>query len=77
MGVSNADPLFSSESDEEADICSSPDCVAGLGANENLAQEHHRPRRQLCTDWPDRRRQAGLFDEMRDLAGPGGAAAAG
>jgi len=61
---------FSGQTDEEARSCNSPDRIAGLGANQIAAQERDGARRSLCADWPDRRRQAGLFDEVREFAGP-------
>jgi hypothetical protein len=55
--------------------CNSLDLIARLGANETVAQGHDRAGRQLCADRPDRRRQTGLFDEVREFAGPAATAA--
>ena len=65
------------EPDEETCICNSPDRIAGLGANQIAAQERDGACRSLCAHWPDRRRQAGLFDEVRKFAGPAATASAG
>src|SRR5437667_665196 len=51
------------ETDEEAFTCNSPDLIARLGANETVTQERGRASRQLCADWPDRRRETGLRNE--------------
>ena len=39
--------------------------ITRMGTNEIDTQEHGRTGRQLCPDWPDRRRPTGLFDEVR------------
>jgi hypothetical protein len=71
-GLPLADPVqlqHARDVDEEACICSSPDLIACPGANQIVIQERDGARRQLCADWPDRRRQTGLFDEVREFAG--------
>jgi hypothetical protein len=68
---------LSRETDEESCICNSPDRIARMGANAIVTQERDRPCRQLCTDWPDGRRQTGLFDEVREFAGAADPATAG
>jgi hypothetical protein len=70
-------PAHLRDVDEKACICNSPDLIAGLGANQVVAQGRDRARRQLCADRPDRRRQTGLFDEVREFAGTAATAAAG
>lgn len=65
------------ESDEEARICNSLDLVARLGANEIVTQERDRARGQLCADRPHRRRQAGLFNEVREFTCTDASAATG
>ena len=40
-----------------------------MGPNEIAAQERDRTRRSLRAHRPDRGRQAGLFDEVRQFAG--------
>jgi len=65
------------EPDEEACICHSADRIAGMGANQIAAQERDGACRSLCAHWPDRRRQTGLFDEVRKFAGPAATASAG
>src|SRR5260370_5402943 len=65
------------EPDEEACICHSADRIAVLGANQIAAQERDGACRSLCAHWPDRRRPAGLFDDMREFAGPAAIASAG
>ena len=62
---------------EKAFTCNSPDLIAGLGANETVTQGRGRASGQLCADRPDRRRQAGVFDEVREFAGAAATAAAG
>src|SRR5882757_8904445 len=62
-------PAHARDVDEEACICSSPDLIACPGANQIVTQERDCARRQLCADRPDRRRQTGLFDEVREFAG--------
>src|SRR5260370_40301922 len=57
------------ETDEEACICHSLDRIACVGANEIVTQGRDRPCRQLRTDRPDGRTQAGVFNEMRELPG--------
>jgi hypothetical protein len=66
---------FREKTDEDAGICNSSGRVASMGANQIVAQEY--ARRQLRADRPHRRRQAGLFDEVRDLASPGNATSGG
>src|SRR5260370_21521811 len=61
---------------EKAFTCNSPDLIARLGANETVTQGRCRASGQLCADRPDRRRQTGLFDEVREFAGPDATAAA-
>ena len=39
-----------------------------MGANQAVAEERKRARRQLRADRPHRRRPAGLFDEVREFA---------
>jgi hypothetical protein len=65
------------ETDEEACICDSLDRIAGVGANEIVTQGRDRPCRQLRPDRPHGRRQAGVFDEVREFAGAAATAAAG
>jgi hypothetical protein len=65
------------EPDEETCICHSPDRIAGMGADQIAAQERDGACRPLCAHWPDRRRQTGLFDEVREFAGPAVTASAG
>jgi hypothetical protein len=65
------------EPDEEACICNSPDLIASMGANQIAAQERDGACRSLCAHWPDRGRQTGLFDEVREFAGPAATASAG
>jgi hypothetical protein len=57
------------QTDEEACVSYSLDGVARVGANEIVTQGRDRPCRQLRPDRPDRRRQAGVFDEVREFAG--------
>src|SRR6266481_3682716 len=82
-GLLLADPVqwaerrMAREPDEEACICNSADRIAGLGANQIAAQERDGACRSLCAHWPDRGRQAGLFDEVRKFAGPAATASAG
>jgi hypothetical protein len=64
-----SDARLARKNHEEAFTCNSPDLIAGLGANETVIQGRNRASRQLCADRPDRRRQTGLFDEMRQSAG--------
>src|SRR4051812_40209167 len=63
--------------DEEARTDHSADFLAGPRADKIDAKEHDRPRRQLRADRPDRRRQAGLFDEVRQPSRAACAVAAG
>src|ERR1700738_833847 len=65
------------EPDEEACICNSADRIAGMGANQIATQERDGACRSLCAHWPDRRRQTGVFDEVRKFAGPAVTASAG
>jgi hypothetical protein len=58
------------ENDEKSFTCNSPDLIARLGANRTFIQGRGRASRQLYADRPDRRRQTGLFDEVREFAGP-------
>jgi hypothetical protein len=55
--------------DEEAGFRNSPDLVTCVGPNEIAAQKRDRARRSLRAHWPDRGRQIGLFDEVRQFAG--------
>jgi hypothetical protein len=55
--------------DEEAGFRNSPDLVTCMGPNEIAAQKRDRARRSLRAHWPDRGRQIGLFDEVRQFAG--------
>src|SRR3981081_1424792 len=55
------------EADEEAGLCNSPDRIARLGADQVDAEGRDRACRQLRADRPHRRRQAGLFDEVRQF----------
>ena len=68
---------FSGPTDEEARSCNSPDRIARLGASEIGTQGRDRARRSLRADRADRRRQAGLLDEVRQSAGAAATAAAG
>ena len=72
-----AEPRIARKPDEEACICNSPDLIAGMGTNQIAAQERDGARRSLCADWPHCGRQTGLFDEMREFAGPVATASAG
>jgi hypothetical protein len=82
-GLPLADPVqwrpngacLARQTDEEACIGHSLDGVACVGANEIVTQGRDRPCRQLRPDRPDRRRQAGVFDEVREFAGAATAAA--
>src|SRR6266481_3908211 len=65
------------EADEEARICNSVDLIACMGANEIVTEGRRRACRQLCAYWPYGRWQTGLFDEVRQFAGPATPAAAG
>jgi hypothetical protein len=65
------------QTDEEACISHSLDGVACVGANEIVTEGRDRSCRQLRSDRPDRRRQAGVFDEVREFAGAAATAAAG
>jgi hypothetical protein len=62
---------------EKAFTCNSPDLIARLGANETVTQGRGCASGQLCADRPDRRRQTGVFDEVREFAGPAATTAAG
>ena len=82
-GLLLADPVqwaerrMARELDEEACICNSADRIAGMGANQIAAQERDGACRSLRAHRPDRRRQAGLFDEVRAFARPAATASAG
>jgi hypothetical protein len=65
------------KTDEEARICNPPGGVAGMGANEIGTQGCGRAGRQLRAHRPHGGRQAGLFDEVRQSAGPAATAAGG
>jgi hypothetical protein len=65
------------ETDEEARICNSLGGVAGMGANEIGTQGGGRAGRQLRAHRSHGGRQAGLFDEVRQFAGPAATAAGG
>lgn len=76
-GLRSADPVqcglngvhLARETDEEAGFRNSPDLVTCMGPNEIIAQKRDRARRSLRAHWPDRGRQIGLFDEVRQFAG--------
>jgi hypothetical protein len=84
-GLRSADPVqcglngvhLARETDEEAGFRNSPDLVTCMGPNEIAAQKRDRARRSLRAHWPDRGRQTGLFDEVRQFAGAAVTAAAG
>jgi hypothetical protein len=84
-GLRSADPVqcglngvhLARETDEEAGFRNSPDLVTCMGPNEIAAQERDRARRSLRAHRPDRRRQTGLFDEVRQFADAAVTAAAG
>jgi hypothetical protein len=84
-GLRSTDPVqcglngvhLARETDEEAGFRNSPDLVTCMGPNEIAAQERDRTRRSLRAHRPDRGRQAGLFDEVRQFAGAAITAAAG
>ena len=63
--------------DEEAGFRNSPDLVTCMGPNEIIAQKRDRAHRSLRAYWPDRGRQIGLFDEVRQFADPAAAVTAG
>lgn len=65
------------KTDEEARICNSLGGVAGMGANEIGTQGGGRAGRQLRAHRSHGGRQAGLFDEVRQFAGPAATAAGG
>jgi hypothetical protein len=56
------------ETDEEAGFRNSPDLVTCMGPNEITAQK--RAHADPCAHQPDRGRQTGLFDEVRQLPAP-------
>ena len=70
------DAFLAREADEEACFFDPAGIFAWLGADEIAAQERDRPRRPLRADWPDRRWQTCLLDEVRQFAGAATAATA-